>query len=235
MKYPDNSAQNVLGSPWWIKNTGTNLQRGSLIFAFVAHVDQTPYTLSPIGRKNSEEHDTAYMTIEPLSANAILKKTELPVAAMTLHHNEVWGAYRTKKRPCIVLGTGGPTVEKSLTRGKPNAQTAPTLLVAPFYGVIQNKNRSGYSKTFIEAVRHCEYPQFFWDILPLSYNSESLLRLDHLQPIGCHHKAYSPTDHILSKHALSFLDEMLHWLLYGGIREHTDLEAYLDLLERNFT
>ena len=129
-------------------------------------------------------------------------------------------------------------VNKSLTQGKPKSQTAPTLLVAPFYGVDQNNKRSGYSDGFVQAVRHLEYPQFLWDKLPVSGTSESILRLDHLQPIGAHYASYTFTNYTLSDDALSILDEMLEWLVFRGLAEEfledSFLKMYRDSIEETF-
>ena len=225
--FPEDSIQNALGTDdWWVEDKGARLCRGSLVFAFVPHVDQTPFTFEPIGRKDPEKHDAAELMVKPLSANAPLTQTALPVAAMTAYHNEVWAAYRAKKRPCLVLGTESPAVDRKLTNGKPKNQTAPTVLVAPYYGVDQNGKRSGYKETFVEAVKHCEYPQFFLDILPVKGVKESLLRLDHLQPVGTHHNSYSTTGFRLSETALEVIDDMFQWLIYGGVEEESLLRLY---------
>jgi len=112
----------------------------------------------PVGRTQATEHDSAVVRVSPLKVGQSLKKTDLPVAAMTLHEKEVWAAYRAKKRPCLVLSSDGILVDKSLTKGKPSHATAPTFLAAPYYGIEQNVNRAGYSPEFVERVRHCEFP-----------------------------------------------------------------------------
>ena len=53
----------------------------------------------------------------------------------------------------------------------------------------------------VERTRHREYPQFFWDQLPISGVEESILRLDHLQPIGNHHNAYQLSEYKLNNDA----------------------------------
>ena len=52
-------------------------------------------------------------------------------------------------------------------------------------------------------------------MLPLSGSRESVLRLDHLQPIGKHHDAIEFTPHCLTNEALEILDEWLLWLVMG--------------------
>ena len=56
-----------------------------------------------------------------------------------------------------------------------------------------------------------------WDQLPLSGRNESILRLDHLQPIGRHGESYELTEFELHEEALSLVDEYLSWVLMGGL------------------
>ena len=229
MTYPDDCLQSIISpDEWWVRNEAKQLCRGALIFAFVPHVDQVPYTFEPIGRSNSEQHGKADVRVAPLKVDQPLRQTELPVAAMSLNPGEVWAAYRAKVRPCLVIGKESPSVEKRLTRGKPNHSTAPTVLVAPYYGVDQVR-RAGYSPAFVERVRHCEYPQFLWDQLPTTGTKsprESILRLDHQQPIGTHRNSFRVSDFRLSKEALfEIVDELVSWLVRGGLDESSLLAA----------
>lgn len=234
--FPDDSLQSIIEpDPWWVKNTNQKICRGALIFAFTPHIDQVPYAFEPIGRTIATEHLNADVHVTPLKVQQPLKQVSLPVAAMPTYENEVWAAYRAKKRPCIVFGTETVMIGKDLTRGKPNHATAPTYLVAPFYGAIQNTKRSGYSSLFIERVRHCEYPQFHWDILPIPGGVESILRLDHLQPIGAHHEAYKLCEYKLSDSAMDLLDDMLRWLVWGGVPENSSLITYRQIIEEFIT
>lgn len=131
---------------------------------------------------DSDEHGEARVKVTPLKVDQPLKQTYLPVAAMPLHRGEVWAAYRAKVRPCLVLGsTDAPPVDKQLTMGMPKYMTAPMLLVAPHYGADKDGARTGYNPEFIERIRHCEYPQFVWNPLPiLGGPKESILRLDQI-------------------------------------------------------
>jgi hypothetical protein len=55
--------------------------------------------------------------------------------------------------------------------------------------------------------------QFMWDSLP-TYKGEraSVLRLDHVQPIGNHAESYELTNYKLAPDALSLVEEHLTWL-----------------------
>ena len=123
---------------------------------------------------------------------------------------------RAKKRPVLVLSTGGTEVPKSLRTGAARYQTNPTLIAAPYYGADQGGSSGGWKPEFVARIRRCEYPQYLWDQLPLSGRKESVLRLDHLQPVGRHGGSYDLTDFELHEEALGLVDEYLSWLLLGG-------------------
>ena len=233
--YPEDCVQSIIQpDDWWISNTDKVLCRGALVFAFVPHTDQVPYTFEPLARTEATQHDRALIRVTPLRINQPLRQTELPVAAMPLHSGEVWAAYRAKKRPCLVIHSDSPSVNPSFTRGMANRSTAPTVLVAPYYGATQDGNRGGYKPDFVERIRHCEYPQFFWDQLPISGPEESILRLDHLQPIGNHYKAYQLSEHKLSEDALEVVNELFRLLIWGEIPENSLIAMYREEILSTF-
>ena len=218
--FPDDCIQSIIGSTnWWTKNNEKKLCRGALIVAFAPHVDQVPYALEPVGRTDASRHDSAILRVAPLSVNQPLEKTDLPVAAMPLSDGEVWAAYRAKKRPCLVIGSNNPAVEQALTKGTPKNSTAPTVLVAPYYGVDRDGRRAGYKPDFVERVRHCEYPQFVWD---------------HLQPIGALNNSYKISEFKLSDAALEIIDELVHWLIWGGVDADGLIALYREEIEATF-
>lgn len=232
--YPDDCIQHIVGD-WWIKNEERSLCRGALILAFVPHVDQVPYTFSPVGRTDAGRHKDAIVRVEPLKVEQALKQTDLPVAAMPLNYGEVWAAYRAKKRPCIVMGTPGVEVERSLVKGMSKTATSPTMLVVPSYGVPRSENRAGYPPAFVERVRQLEYPRFFWDRLPDSGDtSESILRLDHLQPVGTHYASYKVLGWKLSPDALEVMDDLLKLQIWGGVQPNSLVKAFRESIEEMF-
>jgi hypothetical protein len=233
--FPDDCIQSIVGADnWWVQNEDRKLCRGALIFAFAPHIDQIPYTFEPIGRKDPTDHSSAVVRVAPLKIDQPLKPTDLPVAAMTLHSGEVWAAYRAKRRPCLVISCGNPVVDAALTKGMSSNATAPTCLIAPYYGANRTQQRAGYQPAFVERVRHCEYPQFFWDHLPIDGGEESILRLDHIQPIGAHYKAYKPSPFKLSEGALEVMDEILTWLVRGGVEKDSLITLYRQEIESIF-
>lgn len=234
--FPDDCIQSIVSTDpakWWVPNEARALTRGALIVSFVPHVDQVPYTFEPVGRTVATEHKHAEVRVTPLKVDQPLKQTDLPVSAMPLHGNEVWAAFRAKKRPCLVLAERGPTVDAALTKGMPKYSSAPTMLVAPYYGASQG-GRAGFNPVFVERIRHCVYPQFVWDLLPGDGGQASILRLDQMQPIGSHHHSYKVCSHRLSSEALSILDALVHWVVWGGVPDGHELLAYRELIRESF-
>ena len=91
MTFPTDSIQNIVTS-WWEESDKKELKKGSLVYAFVPHVDQVPITLTPTGRKEADKHDKANLYITPLRINDYRPKEALPVAALSLHEGELWTA-----------------------------------------------------------------------------------------------------------------------------------------------
>ena len=89
----------------------------------------------------------------------------------------------------------------------------------------------------VERIRRCEYPQFMWDSLPLqsSTATESILRLDHIQPIGRIATAYDWTPHCLSDDAMKVLDEWTSWLMTGSLLKDGLLDTARQFLVQEFS
>ena len=233
--YPEDCVQSIIQpDDWWTSNTDRVLCRGALVFAFIPHVDQVPYTFEPVARTEAARHDSATIQVAPLRVGQPLRRTDLPVAAMPLHSGEVWSAYRAKTRPCLIAGSAPPRVDPALTTGMARYSTAPTLLAAPYYGATRDGRRGGYNPAFVERIRHCDYPQFLWDQLPISGAEESILRLDHLQPIGNHHNAYRLSEYKLSDDALEVVDELFRLLIWGEIPEDSLIAMYREEILSTF-
>jgi hypothetical protein len=203
-----------------------------VVLAYVPYVDQVPTKVTVIGRKDPTSHDKAEVQFSPFSVTEPPKKPVLPVAALPDYPGEIRLLYRAKKRPVLVLAESGP-VDHKIIAGKPKWQTAPTLIVAPYYGRDEGTGkRSGYSDALVQRVSQCEYPQFFWEKLPLSGSTESILRFDHIQPIGHHYKNYQLTGYRLAESAISLLDEWLNWFIYGTVEEDGVLNTVFQILRK---
>lgn len=209
--------------PWWVKCAAHPLCRGQLVRAFVPHVDLVPNTLVPEGRTNPTSHDQARYKIQTLRVGDLHEKPTLPVAALPSREGEVFTVHRAKVRPCIVVSIGGPEVPKELRpSSSPRWQSSPTALIAPLYGTERNDQRAGWHPPLLDRIRRCEYPQFMLDTIP-GAKCESVVRFDHMQPVGRHHDSYQPSEHRLSDDALLLVDEWLTWLKTGVLGEETVL------------
>jgi hypothetical protein len=115
-------------------------------------------------------------------------------------------------------------VPKDLRAGQNRWQSAPTILVAPYYGADPGGSRGGWPAPFVERIRRAEYPQYMWDILPIgSVEQQSILRLDHLMPVGADPANWQMTSYVLGDEARGFLDEWVAWLITGNLSEESAL------------
>jgi hypothetical protein len=182
-----------------------------------------PNTLIPEARTSPTSHSEARYRLQSLRVGDVAKKPSLPVAALPSYEGEVYTVSRAKLRPCIIVSIGGPEVPKELRpSSSPKWQSSPTALVVPLYGTERNDQRAGWHPPFLDRIRRCEYPQFMLDTIP-GAKSESVVRFDHLQPIGRHHDSYVPTEYCLGDDAMIVLDEWVSWLKTGVLGEDTVL------------
>lgn len=222
--YPDDCVQALVEPIWWEKTDSKDLRRGRLVWAYIPISDQIPIRLTVTGRNEPTEHGSALVKLEPLRIGGRRRKTQLPVAALPEYANEERGVYRVKRRPAIIVADGSEDVPKQVTLGKSKSHTAPSVLVAPSFGCAEGQKRDGYSQAFVDLVRRCSFPQFFWDKIPLAGATESIIRLDKIQPIGKHHDAVEATEYCLSREALEVFDDWLHWYIYEIVPEDGVLE-----------
>ncbi|MFP3983851.1 MAG: hypothetical protein ACLFV2_09205 [Desulfurivibrionaceae bacterium] len=218
--YPDECIQSLNEYPWWEEDQGKDYCRGRLCYAHVPHVVQTPLTLHPEARSEDTNHREVDASIEQMRISQKKRIKALPLAGLPLHHNELYTVYKAKVRPCLIIGDGWDNLPEQFTKNRPGWQRTPIITVIPYYGIEKDGSRAAFPPAFIERVRHCEYPQFFWDILPTN-KKESLLILSHLQPVGRHHDSIELTPHRLHESALVVMDEYLRWSL-GHKRQEDD-------------
>lgn len=226
--YPDDTIQYQIDpDPWWIDDGKRNFELGRLVWAFLPHVDQSPYAIKSVGRVQSTVHNVATVEFVPIDVKSTVQYGGLPVAAIPEHSGEIKVLYRAKRRPALVVHPGGPNIDNELRKNKPRRHTEPCILVAPFYGTNKEGLRAGYTEAFQERVRRCEYPQFFWDILPFEYsNTSSLMRLDQLQPVGRNHSTVEVTTFRLSDSALIIMKEFFDWFNTGEVVEKSILHDF---------
>jgi hypothetical protein len=56
-----------------------------------------------------------------------------------------------------------------------------------------------------------------WDKLPIGGSSESILRLDHVQPVGLHSNSFELLPYELSGEAMEIVNTQFEWLLTGSL------------------
>jgi len=237
--YEDGTLQSFFhseASPWWTVNKNKELCPGRLLMAFVPHTDLIPNVLIPESRSEATVHNRINYRIEDFSVANPPPNPKLPTAALQDFPGERKFVYRAKKRPVVVVSLGGPEIPKDLRPGtKPKWQTAPTMLVAPYYGSEENDFRAGWHGALVERIQRCEYPQYMWERLPINNPSrESILKFDHIQPLGRHYKSFEMTDYVLCDEALEVLNDWLMWLTRNEMPEKSSLyEIRESLLEIN--
>lgn len=235
MTFPEMSVQGVLQilteEDWWVPATGSEPSRGRLTWALVPHVHQTPHELLIEGREEPTEHRSFKAQIRPISPGTPRPRTQLPVASMPLYGSERHLAYRGKRRPCVFLTGVQEEIPREYRSPRAKWQTSPSVLVAPYYGVDEKADkRAGWKQEFVDRIQLGQYPQYLWDKLPLPGSSESILRLDHVQPLGVHHMSYQLADWRLGDEAMALVDAWLDWLRLGTIDPDSVLAEVLELL-----
>lgn len=216
--YPDDSVQNLI-SEWWEKTDERRLEYGRLVKAFLPHVDQQANVLVAQGRTDPEAHEEADFEIRPLQANNPPREAYLPVAGLPTYPGEVRIIQRAKKRPALVLSASGTEVEGRLKTGAARYLTNRSVLVAPYYGVERSGKRGGWRPEFVQRIRRATYPQYAWERLPIAGGAESILRFDHIQPLGENAQAMEVTPYRLTSDAAEIVEEWLSWFRIGELNE----------------
>lgn len=234
-KYPDDSIQS-LASPqpsWWVSVTGQTFTRGSLVWAIVPYPEQKPYRLVPVGRgQDARQHTQAEYRLEEFRVGDPPPQTSsLPVAAVPLRGGEEYLVRRGKRRPCLILASTDVRVDASLAHGKNRWQTALTRLVVPYYSANGTTSRAGWVPELVVRIRRCEYPQYFWEHLPLPGSSEgSILRFDHAFSIGHDLANVVQTGYRLHSDALGILDDWFAWHVTGTFTPEGMISTARELL-----
>ncbi len=219
--YPDACIQSLTGD-WWEKTSDKNVARGSLLKVIVEYPDMKPYRLIPVGRgEDPRQHATANYRIEEFCTGDPMRvESALPVAGLPLRSGESYMVRRGKTRPVVVLAAAGPEVEDRLRRGGAKWQYGQTLLVAPYYGAEADGTRAGWKPEFVSRIQCAEYSQYVWDMLPIGGSVDgSILRLDHIFPLGADAANWTPTGFRLSSDGLECFDEWLCWHITGTLPE----------------
>ena len=229
--YPEDSIQSLV-EPWWTPAAGGKVERGRLIRALVPYPEMKPHRLIPEGRgSDARQHERATFRIEPFRiGDSTPPASMLPVAGLPVRPGETYSVHRGKVRPAIVLSTGGPEIPREIAGGRERWQAAHTILVAPFYGAESGGTRGGWPSAFVTRIKRVEYPQYVWDMLPITGSTDAILRLDHLFPIGADPAGYQTLPFQLSSDALAVLDDWSRWLYSGQLEP----ESILGMIRAEF-
>lgn len=179
-----------------------------------------PYRLVPIGRGDDpKQHATAQYRLEEFRVgDSSANVSTLPVAGLPLRDGEIFMVRRGKRRPAVIVALSGIEVDGALTRGGASWQHRPAILVAPYYGAAASATRAGWNPKFIDRIQRGEYCQYAWDVLPIGDMPEgSILRFDHVFPIGADPANWSDSGHELTAEAMAVTDEWFSWHVTGSL------------------
>lgn len=214
MKFPDDVAQSFICDQWWCKTSDKTIEPGRLLWAVVNHVGVLPHRLVTEGRGGPTDHVNAQFKVESFTAQSRPADQKLPIAAFPNYAGESYTVSRGKVRPVLVVASEFDSVEKLLMKRQLKYQIAPAIIVAPYYGVSSGTS-VGFKPEFVKRIKQLAYRQYFWDCLPEKGTAAgSILRFDHLQPIGAHHDWYRATDWKLTEEACTFILEYLRWSIF---------------------
>ena len=219
--YPEASVH-TLTDNWWETASGGALTRGRLVRTLVPYPDMKPYRLVPQGRGDEvRQHQQASYRIEEFRmGDSARSVSTLPVAGLPLRENETFLVRRGKIRPAVIVAMPGDAIDPELRRSSASWQYRPAVLMAPYYGVQSDGTRGGWNPEFVSRIQRAEYSQYVWDILPEGGLPEgSVMRLDHLFPVGNDPANWKLTGFRLRDEALKILDEWLSWHLSGTLIE----------------
>lgn len=225
LSYPDKSIQNMVGD-WWEKDDSRDFRRGRLIRAMLPHVVQTPTELVATGRADPTNHSKANYELREYRIHQRAHDRTLPVAGLPEIKSEKRLVFRSKKRPCIIISSGGADLPEEFRKALSKAKTTSTILVAPSYGADQDGTREGFPPALVERIQQCEYRQFFWDRFPVFATTDSIIRMDHIQPLGRHQDSVEFSEYCLTREALEIIDEWLYWLVKDKLRDGSQVKAY---------
>ena len=153
------------------------------------------------------------------------------MAAMPVRDGESYMVLRGKRRPALILAEPEARIDPALTRGERRWQTAMTRLVAPFYSANGTSSRGGWAPELVNRIQHCEYPQYFWECLPIGGSNEgSILRLDHAFSIGYDLANVKETGYGLHPEALEIIEDWFLWYVTGTVSPESTFEDVHGLL-----
>ena len=208
------------------------MRKGRLVRTVVAYPEMKPHRLIPEGRGDDpRDHSRALFRLDQFRmGDAYPVGGTLPVAALPVRPGEDLLVHRGKMRPCVVISTGGVIVDAQLRAGSQRWQSNPAVLLAPYYGADADGTRVGWPAEFVDRIRHCEYPQYAWDRLPIGGVQNSILRLDNLFVVGADPSNYELQPFGLLDEAIRVLDEQVQWLVTNNLPDDSLLASARQIL-----
>lgn len=224
IRYPEDSLQDLLGftltgaQGWWeAQREGAKLERGALIFTYVAHAHVAPLELAAAPGADIWDPEVAELRLTPFELSAA-PSPDGPVAALPSFAGERLQVRRGRVAPAVVLShLHGYPPQPSEAR---KWMTAPLVQVVPGFAVER------WPPALVDSARRAQHPQYVWDRLPIAPRDPVVFRLDHATPL---HRAdtasYRLTGFRLSAEALAVVDAWLAWFWTGTVAEDGDLMA----------
>ena len=213
---------------WWVEDSSRDVRPGSLLKAFAAYPEPTPYVLTGEGRRNDRDHSHANIKISAHRISDPLPRQDgnLPVAGLPVRAGEALFVVRGKVRPVVVIAVGGDDFDRRIAGRAARWQTRRALLVAPYYSIDRDGSRGGWNPDFVSRIRRAEYPQYLWDLLPIARSGEggSILRFDNAFSVSQHGDAYAHCGHRLSDEAVGYLAQWFRWLVSGELEKDSPLD-----------
>jgi len=154
--------------------------------------------------------------------------SHLPVHAVQLRANEVWGALKFKLRKVVIISVGTELVglgDRALR--KVSARFPDCFLCAPIYTLKSDDDPTRYPASFIELVKAYGLPMTF-HLKAEGGMRESCVRFDRVQAIG---KPFLQSDkRRLSDECLKVFDDWLYNYMFGVLPPGSEITDYRALL-----
>ncbi len=157
--------------------------------------------------------------------------SHLPIHAIQLRANEVWGALKFKLRKVVIVSVGTELTglgDRALR--KVSARCPDCFLCAPIYTLKSDDEPAKYPASFIEMVKAYSFPMTF-HLGAEGGMRESCVRFDRIQAIA---KPFLRPDKTrLSDECLKVFDDWLCNYLFGGLPAKSEITEYRALLRES--
>jgi hypothetical protein len=154
--------------------------------------------------------------------------SHLPIHAIQLRANEVWGALKFKMRKVVIVSVGTELTglgDRALK--KVSARYPDCFLCAPIYTLKSDNEPAKYPASFIEMVKAYSFPMAF-HFRAEGGMRESCVRFDRIQAIA---KPFLKPDKTrLSDECLKVFDGWLYNFMFGVLPANSEIPEYRALL-----